>query len=51
MPIEKDPVCGMSVDTELAAAREEFEGKLYYFCSQGCHQRFLAEPRRFLSAS
>lgn len=51
MPTAKDPVCGMTVDTERAAAREEFEGKTYYFCSPGCRDRFRADPRRFAEAS
>jgi len=35
-----DPVCGMEIDTAAAAASEEYQGKTYYFCSEGCHQRF-----------
>jgi YHS domain-containing protein len=34
-----DPVCGMEIDSEAAAASEEYQGKTYYFCSEGCHQR------------
>ena len=35
-----DPVCGMQVDPEKAAARSEFEGKTYYFCCAGCKKKF-----------
>jgi Cu+-exporting ATPase len=30
-----DPVCGMSVAPETAAGKYDFEGKTYYFCSNG----------------
>jgi YHS domain-containing protein len=25
----------------------EYEGKTYYFCSEGCHQRFMAAPEQY----
>jgi uncharacterized membrane protein YraQ (UPF0718 family)/YHS domain-containing protein len=37
-----DPVCGMKVDRERAL-RLEHDGKTYYFCSEHCMNRFLAE--------
>lgn len=49
-PAAKDPVCGMSVTPEGAAARAEHEGKTYYFCSARCAERFRAEPAKFLVA-
>jgi Cu+-exporting ATPase len=48
---EKDPVCGMSVDPAKAAARREFEGKIYHFCSKRCMERFAADPKKFLFAA
>jgi P-type Cu+ transporter len=47
---EKDPVCGMSVDPGVAAGKQEFGGKIYYFCSKRCTERFVAEPEKFLAA-
>ena len=44
-----DPVCGMSVNPESAAGSFEFEGKLYFFCSRHCREKFRADPQRFLS--
>jgi P-type Cu+ transporter len=44
-----DPVCGMTVDPESAAAHAEHEGRAYHFCSQGCQQKFVADPVRFLA--
>lgn len=46
----KDPVCGMSVDPRRAAGRVEHNGKVYYFCSKRCADRFEQEPQRFLAA-
>jgi P-type Cu+ transporter len=47
MATAKDPVCGMDVDPETAAASEEYKGQTYYFCSDSCHQRFAADPEQF----
>lgn len=47
---EKDPVCGMTVEPGKAAAKQEFQGNTYYFCSKRCAQRFAKEPENFLSA-
>ncbi len=37
-----DPVCGMTVDPARAAGTSERDGVRYYFCSQGCKQKFDA---------
>ena len=44
-----DPVCGMTVTPETAAAAWEHEGQTYYFCSVSCFDRFREDPERFLS--
>ena len=49
-PKEKDPVCGMMVDPQKPAAKHEYKGKTYYFCSARCAERFQNEPERFLVA-
>src|SRR5437870_12983177 len=46
----KDPVCGMTVASEKAAAKVEHAGKTYYFCSKRCAERFSGEPKKFLAA-
>ncbi len=43
-----DPVCGMSVLIDAAAASLEYEGAQFHFCSVGCHDRFVASPSSFL---
>ena len=37
---EIDPVCGMKVNPETAAAKFEHEGKMYYFCCPNCLKQF-----------
>jgi P-type Cu+ transporter len=48
--LERDPVCGMSVDPQKAAGTVRHEGKTYYFCSPRCAERFFVEPTKFLAA-
>jgi len=48
--MERDPVCGMTVDPAKAKAKTEHAGKTYYFCCQGCATRFEKEPQKFLTA-
>lgn len=43
----KDPVCGMSVDTERAAAKGTYGTENVYFCSLGCKKTY--ESRRLAS--
>jgi YHS domain-containing protein len=43
-----DPVCGMDVTPETAAAAWEHDGTTYYFCSIGCFERFRADPEGLL---
>ena len=46
--IEKDPVCGMDVDTETSKLSTEHEGKTYWFCGKGCLLEFNDDPERYL---
>lgn len=45
--VERDPVCGMRVDPNEAAAKMEFEGRTYYFCSEDCRHKFELNPREY----
>ena len=49
-PKAKDPVCGMSVEPAKAAGKVEHKGKIYYFCSKKCAERFSQDPEKFLAA-
>jgi P-type Cu+ transporter len=44
MAMATDPVCGMRIDTDDAVATAEYEGTIYYFCSQPCHDAFVDDP-------
>jgi P-type Cu+ transporter len=48
--IERDPVCGMTVDPAKAKATAEHSGKTYFFCCAGCAKKFQADPEKYLSA-
>jgi len=43
----KDPVCGMTV-TRTSPHQAEHAGRPYWFCSAGCHTKFLAKPQKYL---
>ncbi len=45
----KDPVCGMTVNLDAGKLSREHKGETYYFCSQKCHDKFVADPESFLS--
>ncbi len=38
----------MKVDPAHAAARENYQGRDYYFCCQGCAEKFKRDPQRYL---
>lgn len=44
----KDPVCGMDVDPHAAKYTAAHAGQPYYFCSAGCHTKFVANPIKYL---
>ena len=46
-----DPVCGMSVESETAAAQSQYQGRTFYFCSAQCKKQFDADPGRYTSTS
>ena len=43
-----DPVCGMTVATESAEHKSEYQGTTYYFCSPGCKRAFEKNPIEFV---
>lgn len=47
----KDPVCGMMVEEDKAAATYEYKGKTYYFCAPGCKAAFEKDPEKYLKES
>jgi len=45
-----DPVCGRELKRADAAAAIDHHGVVYYFCSQACHDQFVADPSLFVQA-
>jgi YHS domain-containing protein len=50
MAIERDPVCGMDVDTETSELSYDYQGKTYWFCGRGCLLEFKDDPEKYLAA-
>ena len=49
---EKDPVCGMDVvPGQAPGGSTDHAGKTYWFCSQGCREKFVADPKRYVAPS
>ena len=40
----QDPVCGMMVDPDSAAASATHESREFFFCSDECRSMFEADP-------
>ena len=47
----KDPVCGMTVPLDAGKPSHAHEGETYHFCSQKCHDKFVADPQGILSGA
>jgi YHS domain-containing protein len=50
----QDPVCSLPVATgpaKQAGRTSEYQGKLYYFDTDGCKQRFDKDPQHYLTGS
>lgn len=44
----KDPVCKKKMKKSEAATTSEYEGKLYYFCSQKCKDEFEKNSSKYI---
>jgi P-type Cu+ transporter len=47
----RDPVCGMIVDPSAGKPTLEHDGHRYHFCSEGCRDKFRADPGAYLTAT
>jgi uncharacterized protein (TIGR00725 family) len=47
----RDPVCGMEVAVQAAAAKRTVNGEAYVFCSAACVERFDADPSKYTQRS
>jgi YHS domain-containing protein len=48
MAMQTDPVCGMKVDDQKAAAKSQYKGTTYIFCSDECKRKFEQQPEQFV---
>ncbi len=46
-----DPVCGMKITDEPVPWQSEYLGTHYYFCSEGCKQKFDQRPNNYVAKS
>jgi protein SCO1 len=46
-----DPVCSMTVRVTETTPRAKHAGHSFYFCSEVCRERFVAEPERYANAA
>lgn len=44
-----DPVCRMELSEKDASGKAEYKGKTYYFCSDGCKEKFEKDPEKYSS--
>jgi len=49
--VDRDPVCGMTVDPAAGKPTAEHGGRIFHFCSERCRTKFLAEPDAYLTAT
>ncbi len=42
--LKKDVVCGMFVNTSKSKIKADYKEKTYYFCSEGCKEKFESDP-------
>lgn len=45
--MQKDPICGMTVDEGKAKLTSEHDGRKFYFCSPGCKATFDKDPHKY----
>ena len=45
---EIDPVCGMALNPHEALAQTAHGGRVYYFCSENCRQKFDRQPQKYI---
>ncbi len=48
MASHTDPVCGMKIDENDAAGKDEYKGKTYYFDTEDCMSRFHQNPEKYV---
>jgi Cu+-exporting ATPase len=44
-----DPVCGMTATPESKGGAAQWQDETYFFCSEKCREKFVADPDRYLN--
>jgi len=47
----RDPVCGMEINSQNAAATTAYQGETFYFCRVECQDQFNQNPQRYAKAA
>ncbi len=47
----KDPVCGMTIDSNSAAGQSVFKNETYYFCGEKCKSQFDSNPGKYVGSA
>ena len=47
----RDPVCGMDINPEHAAATTAYRGEMFYFCRAECQEEFNRNPEGYAKAA
>lgn len=47
----KDPVCNMTINSDLTEHNSKFGGNNYYFCSESCKKLFNENPKKYIKKS
>jgi len=45
----RDPVCLLELDPLKAVTVAEYKGRIYYFCSDQCKEKFLQQPQTYFN--
>lgn len=49
--IQRDPVCGMTVDPSAGKPQAMYQGEAFHFCSGSCRDKFEKAPQDYLTAT
>jgi Cu+-exporting ATPase len=47
----RDPVCGMEINPQYAAATTAYQANTFYFCRVECQEQFEQSPERYVKAA
>jgi len=49
LPLAHDPVCQMRVSPKLASYATKYKNSNYFFCAEGCLEKFHKHPEKYLN--